>query len=178
MQSFIPFDTQLKDGIAVHIRAIGPDDRHLLTEGFENLSSESRFMRFLGAHSALSEAELDAFTAPNNLEHFAIGAMDGRTPVATARFVVLNDPRSAEFAITIIDDYQAKGLGTVLLRALADVARAQGITEFLALVHSENLSMRNLLTRFGAKRIRMDGSEQEMRLDLSGAINAPLPAAA
>lgn len=178
MRTTIPFETTLKNSIAVQIRAIGPDDRHLLSEGFEKLSSESRYMRFLGAHSSLTEAELDAFTAPNNLDHFAIGAMHGPHPVATARFAVLNDPQTAELAITIIDDYQAIGLGKVLLHTLAAVARAQGITDFLALVHSENQSMRNLLAHFGATRIRMDGSEQEMRLDLNGKINAPLPDAA
>lgn len=167
MDHSLPLDMTLNDGTVIHIRAIGPDDCCLLSQGFAQLSQDSRFMRFLGAHPTLSNAELDTYTAPSDTDHVAIGAMAGDVPVATARFVVMKDLTRAEIALTVVDAYQAKGVGSALLRTLAAIARERRITTFLALVHAENRPMRDLLRRFGAKRIRKEGTEEELELDLN-----------
>lgn len=170
MSSSVPFRAVLRNGESVLIREIGPEDRPLLRDGFEKLSKQSRFFRFLAPHRALSEAELDQFTEANTDEHFAIGAasigVEADMPLATARFVRLAEgAKDAEFALTIIDSHQRLGLGSLLLRTLAREAHGRGVERFLALLHHENHGMQALMQRFGGHRT-MPGTEEEWVLPL------------
>lgn len=141
-----------------------------MREGFEKLSAQSRFFRFLAPHRALSEAELDRFTEANTDEHFAIGALsvgvEADMPLATARFVRLSEgAKEAEFALTIIDSHQRLGLGSLLLRTLAREAHARGVERFTALLHHENAGMQALMRLFGGFR-EVPGTEEEWVLPL------------
>ncbi|NNE53211.1 MAG: GNAT family N-acetyltransferase [Sulfitobacter sp.] len=169
----LPFQTMLRNGERVLIREVGPADRPLLREGFAKLSDQSRFFRFLAPHRKLSEAELDRFCKENTDEHFAIGALstgvEADMPIATARFVrVTEGAEEAEIALTIIDSHQRLGLGSLLMRTLAEVAVSRGITAFTALLHHDNEGMQGLLKRFGGQRVS-EGLEAEWILPL------PLP---
>lgn len=170
MTAKLPFRAVLRNGEIVLIREIGPDDRRLMRDGFEKLSKQSRFFRFLAPHSQLSEAELDQFTESNTDEHFAIGAVsvgvEADLPLATARFVRLSEgAKDAEFALTIIDSHQRLGLGSLLLRTLARAAHARGIERFTALLHHENRGMQALMRCFGGHRVT-PGTEEEWILPL------------
>lgn len=170
MSEYQPQRVVLRNGEIVLIREIGPEDRRLMTAGFEKLSDQSRFFRFLAPHKGLSKAELDRFTATNTDAHFAIGAaslgVDQDMPVGTARFVRRTDmPTDAEFALTIIDSHQRLGLGGLLLRTLARVAHARGIDAFIALMHRDNIGMQKLLACAGAYRLN-NATEAEWRLPL------------
>ncbi|MEQ6250747.1 GNAT family N-acetyltransferase [Sulfitobacter sp. HNIBRBA3233] len=160
------FTTTLRDGAEVTIREIGPQDRCLMQDGFTQLSPDSRVMRFLASHPVLSEDELDTFTATNDDNHFAIGALSGGTPLATARYVRIGDSDTAEIALTVIDDWQGRGLGTVLIDALIEAGKAAGITQFVALLQGSNQGMRKLLVRRGAHRVSSTGPEAEYELNL------------
>ncbi|MEW9921732.1 GNAT family N-acetyltransferase [Marimonas sp. MJW-29] len=170
MTSTLPLCAVLRNGETVLIREIGPEDRPLMRDGFEKLSAQSRFFRFLAPHRALSEAELDRFTEENTDEHFAIGAVsigvEADMPIATARFVRLSEgAKDAEFAMTIIDSHQRLGLGSLLLRTLARAAQARGVERFTALLHHENEGMQALLRLFGGYR-EVPGTEEEWVLPL------------
>lgn len=123
-------------------------------------------MRFLSAHGNLNEEELDRFTAENTDDHFAIGAISDDGPLATARFFRLDGGTRAEIAVTIIDPWQRRGLGHVLVRALVDTARERGITCLVALVHPGNAGMRRLLERLDARIVGSDDSEIEYVITL------------
>ncbi|WP_299882333.1 GNAT family N-acetyltransferase [uncultured Sulfitobacter sp.] len=157
MASHLPFRAVLRNSEIVLVREVVPDDRKSMREGFEKLSKQSRFFRFLAPHRHLSEAELDRFTEANTDEHFAIGAasigVEANMPLATARFVrVAKGSEEAEFAITIIDSHQRLGLGSLLLRTLAREAQRRGIQRFTALVHHDNAGIQALMKRFGGYR--------------------------
>jgi RimJ/RimL family protein N-acetyltransferase len=143
----------LRDGSKVLIRPVRSGDASLLADGFARLSPQSRWMRFLGTKTSLSAAELRYFTEVDHHDHEAIGALsaaDGRG-VGIARYVRdSNDPQSAEIAVTILDDWQGRGLGTELLARLSDRARQAGIDRFTALVGAENTAMAGLLRKMGA----------------------------
>jgi RimJ/RimL family protein N-acetyltransferase len=143
----------LRDGSKVLIRPVRSGDAPLLADGFARLSHRSRRMRFLGAKTSLSAAELRYFTDVDHHDHEAIGALsaaDGRG-VGIARYVRdSNDPRSAEIAVTIADDWQGRGLGTELLARLSARARKAGIDRFTALVSTDNAAMAGLLRKLGA----------------------------
>ena len=108
----------LRDGSAVLIRQVRSTDAALLADGFARLSAASRQMRFLGVKKELSAAELRYFTDVDHHDHEALGALDlaGGHGVGIARYVRdADDPQAAEIAVTIVDDWQGRGLGTELL---------------------------------------------------------------
>ena len=104
----------LRDGSEVLIRQVQSTDAPLLAEGFARLSPASRWMRFLTPKKELSPAELSYLTDLDHRDHEALGALDrsdGRG-VGIARYIrQADDPQAADIAVTIIDDWQGRGLG-------------------------------------------------------------------
>ena len=142
----------LRDGSQVLIRQVQRGDAALLADGFARLSAESRRLRFLTAKPELSAAELRYYTEVDHHDHEALGALDhfdGRG-LGTARYLrYAEDPAAAEIAVTVIDDWQRRGLGTELLTQLTDRARQEGIGRFTALVAADNVAVAGLLQNLG-----------------------------
>jgi GNAT superfamily N-acetyltransferase len=163
----------LGDGSRIALRLVRPDDKDLLCKGFERLSPESRYDRFLTTKSQLTDRELVYLTEVDGLDHFAMGAVaegpDGREDgVAIARFVrSANDPRLAEPAIVVRDDWQRKGVGTLLLLRLVAAARERGIDRFAAPALAANAPLREVLAQLDHEvRIRTERGEIEIQVDL------------
>jgi GNAT superfamily N-acetyltransferase len=145
----------LRDGSRVTVRPISPQDSAPLRAGFERLSEESRYRRFLSPMQELSGPMLRYLTEVDHHDHEALVAVgaDG-TIVGVARSVrSRSDPQAAEAAVTVADDWQGRGLGTALLGLLADRARAEGISRFTALMLETNREMLGLLEDLGPVRI-------------------------
>lgn len=143
---------RLRDGSPVLVRPVRPDDKAELREAFGRLSEESRYLRFSGAKKQLSDAELAYLTEVDHHDHEALAALDPRTGqgVGIARYVRLrDDPEVAEFAMVVMDDWQRRGLGSLLLSRLADRAREEGIRRFSASVLTENQRALRLIERLG-----------------------------
>jgi RimJ/RimL family protein N-acetyltransferase len=147
----------LRDGSAVLIRQVRSADAPLLADGFARLSAASRQMRFLGVKKTLSAAELRYFTDVDHHDHEALAALnraDGQG-VGIARYIRdADDPRAAEIAVTIVDDWQGRGLGAELLARLSDRARKEGIRRFTALADAGNVAVAALLRNAGARIVR------------------------
>jgi GNAT superfamily N-acetyltransferase len=148
--------TALRDGARVVTRPIEPGDKRALLEGFEQLSDESRYRRFLSATPRLSESQLRYLTEVDHDRHEAIIAFAEETgePVGVARYVRYpDDPTDAEPAVTVIDDWQGRGLGTLLLEEISQLARAAGVKRFTALVLATNDPMIALLGRLDTEPV-------------------------
>jgi GNAT superfamily N-acetyltransferase len=164
-------DVRLRDGSVVHIRAVRSGDAPLLADGFGRLSVESRQLRFLCGKFSLSPAELRYFTEIDHHNHEAFGAVnpvDGRG-LGVARYIRhLHDPQGAEVAVTVIDEWQRRGLGTELLTRLADQARQEGIHHFTGLVAAENVAVAGLLKdiRVEVRVAAIDEEAVEYAIDL------------
>jgi ribosomal protein S18 acetylase RimI-like enzyme len=169
----------LRDGSEVLIRRVRGTDAPLLADGFARLSLSSRWMRFLIAKQELSPAELHYLTEVDHHDHEALGALDeaeGRG-VGIARYIRLPaDPQAAEVAITVVDEWQRLGLGTVLLAQLSVRARAEGIHRFTALVAAENDAGLRLLRRANAQFIRREADTAEFEIPLRTAAARAWPA--
>lgn len=156
-----PFELRLRDGHRAVLRPICPDDRQRLAQGLHRLSERSRYLRFHAPIRELTDQQLTYFTEVDHRDHAAWIALDGEDPASpgmgVARYIRLaGDPHVAEAAITVADDYQGKGLGTVLLGILAAVARANGVTTFRNFVLDANAEMLELFDELGAHRTRSD----------------------
>jgi GNAT superfamily N-acetyltransferase len=149
-------EVQLSDGATVIVRPIRASDRDLLLDGFERLSPQSRYRRFLAPMDDLSEPMLRYLTEVDHHDHEAIGAIDPVSGhgIGIARYVRLADrPDAAEAAVTVADDWQGRGLGTLLLGALADRARAEGIRTFTGIVLAANQEMLEVLEPVARVRV-------------------------
>jgi RimJ/RimL family protein N-acetyltransferase len=160
----------LRDGSAVLIRPVRGTDAPLLADGFTRLSERSRRLRFLGRKNTLTEADLRYFTDVDHHDHEALGAVDHVRGggVGIARYVRnREDPGAAEIAVTIVDGWQGRGLGTELLARLSDRARQEGIGRFTALVAADNAAAAGLLRNSGAGLVRRESGTVEYEIDLS-----------
>jgi GNAT superfamily N-acetyltransferase len=163
----------LRDGRPVTLRLLRATDKELLRRGFERLSPESRYRRFFAAKRSLSDSELAYLTELDGLNHFAIAAVvngpDGvEDGLGIARFVRSKaDARVAEAAVTVVDDWQNKGLGTLLLLRLVAAARERGIERFESSALADNAALRDVLTPLGpAVSLRRTGDELVVAVEL------------
>jgi RimJ/RimL family protein N-acetyltransferase len=149
----------LRDRTVVRLRPLGPADADELRAGFERLSAESRYRRFFSPLSRLPDALVDRLTATDGDNHVALVAEtiplydEPPEPLGVVRYVRDAERRdAAEVAVTVIDEMQGKGLGTVLLDTLVRLAREHGIRILTAQVLAGNVAMQALLRRAGDVR--------------------------
>jgi GNAT superfamily N-acetyltransferase len=161
---------RLPDGSEVVLRPVVPQDRALLVAAWERFGDESRYRRFMVAKDHLSERELEYLTNVDHVDHEAICAIDATTGdgVGVARY--LRDrqrPETAEAAVAVVDAWQGRGVGGLLLRRLCGRARENGIHTFTASLLTENRSMRRLFDRLGPVTVReFDGPTMEIDVEL------------
>lgn len=146
---------ELADRTHVLVRPIQRSDRNELAIGYEHLSLEARRRRFFAAPSRLSEADLDYLTNLDYRDHFAWAAFAIDEPhqpgIGVARYVRdAGHPDQAEVAVTVLDAYQHRGLGTLLLQMLAEQADRNGITTFVSHILWENNEVIEMLVAAGA----------------------------
>lgn len=147
---------ELRDGARVRVRQGHSSDKALLLRGFARLSEESRYRRFLAPTAELSEDTLRYLTEVDHRDHEMVIAVDEQTGegLGVARYVRDGErPDAAEVAVTVIDDWQGRGLGTLLLEVIGARAREQGITTFTALMLSTNRDAMDVLRHLGPVRI-------------------------
>jgi acetyl coenzyme A synthetase (ADP forming)-like protein len=156
-------DVILRDGSTLRLRPPAVEDATALLEFFEQLSERSLYLRFHG-FPAFGPKLVEPVLNPDWRERGAlIGTHEGRI-VALANWVRLRDPRAAEVAFTVADDYQRRGIGTRLLEQLAQRAAEAGIVEFVAEVLHENDVMLAVFRDAGFDVTRVsEGGEVEIR---------------
>jgi GNAT superfamily N-acetyltransferase len=105
--------------------------------------------------------------------HFALAA--GRTlpggvdeGIGTARFICLGeDPGAAEFALTIVDDWQGKGVGKLLFHYLALAARERHIDRLVCSVMPNNKPMLHILETYPGAKQRWEGEAIHFTIPVS-----------
>jgi GNAT superfamily N-acetyltransferase len=146
----------LRDGSRVRLRQGHHTDGDLLVRGFERLSNEGRYRRFLAATPELTPEMVSYLTEIDHHDHEAIVALEEETGegIGVARYVRnLTQPDTAEVAVTVIDEWQGRGVGTLLLEVLGERARAEGIRGFTAMMLATNQQMMEVLAGLGPVHI-------------------------
>ncbi|HKY78331.1 MAG TPA: GNAT family N-acetyltransferase [Acidimicrobiia bacterium] len=152
---------RLADGTTITLRPLLPGDGNLLAAGFDRLSDRSRYRRFLSPVPRLTPSMLSFLTSLDGINHRAWGALidepGGPVGAGVVRWVrSRKDPAVADMAVTVIDDYQGRGLGALLQDVAVIDAFACGIERFEGVVLAENIASRRMLARGGA-RLRAEG---------------------
>ena len=152
------------------MRPIEATDKQGLANAFERLSEQSRYQRFMTGIQELSDGDLAYLTEVDHHDHEALIAFDGEAPddaVAVGRFVRNPAADAAEAAITVIDEWHGRGLGTALCNLLAERAREEGIARFTALLLADNTQMLDVLASLGpAKVISREAGTVEIEVEL------------
>ena len=126
---------------------------------FASLSPESRRLRFHTGMARLPASVRDLLSSVDGDRHVAMAAWAGERPVGLGRMVGLG-AGEAEIAVEVVDDFQGRGIGSDLLRALGDQAALLGYRYLVAEVLPDNLAMLRLLTGLfpGARQCLEDGT--------------------
>jgi N-acetylglutamate synthase-like GNAT family acetyltransferase len=143
----------LRDRTKILIRPLTFDDRDAEKAFIEGLSDEARHYRFLGQMKSPSEHLLRQLTQLDYVHQVAFAAVVNDNLhdriVGVSRFSTDASGRSCECAVTVTDDWQHKGLGTVLMRHLIAVARSLGIERMVSIDDAQNVQMRELANYLG-----------------------------
>jgi len=142
----------LRDGSRVLIRALRKTDAELERAFIRHLSPESRRLRFLAQISEPSDALIHSLTDlhPGDLAFVALVHREGeKRGVGISRYSMLADGITGECAVTVDDEWQSKGLGTLLMRHLIDVARRHGVHTLISMDTAGNWRMHELANDLG-----------------------------
>jgi RimJ/RimL family protein N-acetyltransferase len=143
----------LPDGTRILIRPIRPEDRQIEQEFVRDLSSESRYFRFMNAVNELSEGMLNRFTRIDYARELALIAVvsedSHEKEIAVARYVTNPDGRSCEFAIAVADAWQHRRIGRTLMICLMRAAHSRGLQVMEGFVLSSNHKMLGLMHALG-----------------------------
>jgi GNAT superfamily N-acetyltransferase len=141
-------ECQLADGRVVVLRLVGRGDVPAITRLYLELSPESFYRRFNTEQPAPALVAQLASLGSGDACLVAAAPSDPGRVVAEARYVPIA-PGTAELALTVHDSYQGTGMGHILLDALVERARAEGLERLRAVVLLTNTPMLRLLQRYG-----------------------------
>jgi len=171
----IPF--RLRDGTELLLRPVLPGDGVRAEKGPVAFSSETMYRRFMTAREP-TPALIDYLSQVDYVNHFVwvvVDAEEGNI-VADVRYVREQPGQPvAEIAFIVGDEYQGRGIGSFLMKALVVAARVGGIEKFTARVLSENQPMRAILDKFGAEWEREDLGVVSTMMDVPELRDVNLP---
>jgi GNAT superfamily N-acetyltransferase len=160
----------LRDGSKIEIRALRQEDEAIMLAAIERTSSQSLQRRFFVMKRHFSEKERAFFMKVDFKNHVAIVALAedaGRKVIAGGGRYIVFDPGRAEMAFVVVDAWQGRGIGSVLMRHLVKFARDAGLRELAAEVLLENVAMRRVFQKFGFTSARRDPQTLHLVLKLS-----------
>jgi GNAT superfamily N-acetyltransferase len=166
MSSQAAVTCRLLDGRLVSLRRLGADDAEAGVALHQHLTDHDRYYRFF----TLNPVELDQLVRkliePGNGQ-CALGAFDEDRLIGVASYTASDDPSVAEIAIVVAHEDHLRGVGTALVKHLAQIARAHGIRHFVADILAENHLMLKVFFDLGwpCKRLNY-GSVRHLDIEL------------
>ena len=161
----------LPGGSTLRLRPLVPQDREELVDVIGRQSAEWLRYRFFTPGQPSSRT-IDHLVNINYIDHFAWVAMAGesRNGIAIGRYVRLHtEPTTADVSFAVVGDHQGRGLGTLLLGAVAVTAANAGITDLVAEVLYENRPMRAVFNKVGGRWTHLEPGIQSVRLPVAAA---------
>lgn len=140
----------LRDGRAVFVRPIVPADELVIEREWRRADADTLYQRFFTAQPKLDARRLHSLVHVDYRLRLAVVAFsEDEQGAGIARYESSPGQNHAEIAFVVHPAWRRIGLGSALLRVLADAARARGIRQLTALCLQENRAMTEMLVRFG-----------------------------
>jgi len=151
--SSLRVSSQLPDGTEVVIRPMRPEDAEMEAKFVRELSSESKYFRFMQSINELTPQMLVRFTQLDYDREMALVAIINqggeRKVIGVARYNLNPDSESCEFALVVSDEWHHHGIGSKLMEQLFEAARSRGIRVIAGEVLSDNRRMLSLTRELG-----------------------------
>jgi GNAT superfamily N-acetyltransferase len=152
------------DGRRLWLRLLEPTDANLIRLFFWRLSAESLYRRFLSPIKPPANALVARLVDIDHCHREALIALDEQGIVGIARYGTAGSRH--DVAVVVADEWQGRGVGALLLRRLANIARARGITTFQATMLGDNRRAQRLVLGLS--------SQTRMRFE-AGLLEADIP---
>ncbi|MFI6079017.1 GNAT family N-acetyltransferase [Actinoplanes sp. NPDC051343] len=137
------------DGLTILLRPIRADDATAMLQFHARMSERTRYLRFFSNYAQVPPSHLQRFVNVDHHDREALVAWAGGAIVGVGRYDRLSpDAPNAEVSLVVEDGYQRRGIGSTLLRQLAQAARSNDITEFVATILPENIAILHLVRSF------------------------------
>jgi acetyltransferase len=150
---------KLKGGEEVLLRPIKTTDTKLAKDFYERLSARTKYLRFFTPKKEATEDRIKKFTTVDYKASIVVIAISGDEMVGAARYDWDKDEKYLEMAETVRDDWQGKGLGTVLFRHIMKIAKDNGYNSMTVLILGENKKALNILKKtVGELRMKGEGN--------------------
>ena len=159
----------LRDGTRLLVRPIRPEDAEAERRLVARLSPQTLYMRLHAPARELSVEQLIRFTQIDYDREMALVAVDGQSDGeirAIVRYTRLADGEHAEFAVTVEDSWQGRGLGSAMMQAIEQCARDRNLAGMFGYVLSENDAMHRLMAARGYRARRDEQDSHVIRFEL------------
>jgi RimJ/RimL family protein N-acetyltransferase len=146
----------LGDGSRIEIRALRREDEADMLAAVGKTSAQSLQRRFFAMKRHFSDQERAFFMDVDFKNHVALVAcseQDGRQVIVGGSRYVVFEPGQAELAFVVVDAWQGRGVGSILMRHLIKIATSAGLQELTAEVLPENAAMLKVFGKFGFKPV-------------------------
>ena len=142
----------LRDGRSIEIRSLRPGDRGELLSAVGRMSEESIYRRFFSPKRGFTDQEVAYYMNVDFINHVALVAVvpeQGCPVVAGGARYIVSTPGVAEVAFAVDDIHQGQGIGALLMKHLAAIARRSGLKELFAEVLASNAAMLKVFDKSG-----------------------------
>jgi acetyltransferase len=149
-----------------------PDDLDRELQFIQGLSGQTLYLRLQYSSREVSRQDVARLLDLDYHDRMAIAALVGSAPdetiIGVSRYARVDDTDQAECAIVVTDAWQGRGVGSELIRSLAQAARANGIRTLVGVSLGENQRIHAWARRFGfdAQTEPNSGGDVRITLDL------------
>lgn len=158
--------TAVVDGLRVRLRLLQRGDDDLLSRFFWRLSSETVYRRFFSPIRLPNDTLLKKLVDVDHCDREALIALDDQGIVGVARYGT-GRGGSHDVAVVVADEWQGRGLGALLIRRLAHIARLRGISSFHATMLGDNQRAQALVLGLSRQaKLRYEGGYLEADIPL------------
>jgi acyl-CoA hydrolase/RimJ/RimL family protein N-acetyltransferase len=156
-RAFLPWAeacvVRLRTGQEVKVRPVRMSDEEALQDLFYRLSDESTYRRFLSFKRTHPHEEMQRLVDLDYQQNMGllvtVEENNREEIIAMARYDVDPATRLADIAFVVRDEWQRRGLGTLLMRRMAEIAQARGLAGFTADVLASNQPMMHVFYKSG-----------------------------
>ena len=166
----------LRDGQSLLLRTATPADIPAVEALMRSVSRESLQMRFMGAVAQVSRSVIEFMCACDPRDRLSLLAILGHEPeirvVGIGNYISMGPGGKAEVAFLVDDEFQGRGISTLLLERLAGIAAGSGFVGFEAEVLYENQPMINVFRDSGFEVCQaLDGGSIHVQFPVSGPVS-------
>jgi acetyltransferase len=141
----------LRDGTAVFIRPVRPEDEALYPPFFSCVSQEDLRLRFFAPVKQFTHAFIARFTQLDYARAMAFIALDASSGrmLGVVRLHADSNYESGEYAVLVRSDLKGRGLGWALMQLIIEYARSEGLRLITGQVLRDNTTMLAMCRELG-----------------------------